>query len=96
MECHCLACCSAQTMVSMAAAGTLLAWTNPLTCSDPELPNSVAQEPNCGLGWNPTLCFPERAVPHPLQANRLWLEVGFETQPRRGGRAAVPPRMRTK
>lgn len=95
MECHCLACCSAQTMVSMAAADTLLAWTDPLTCSDPELPNSVAREPSCGLGRNPTLCFPERAVPHPLQADCGWKWGLKRSQEEEAGRPC-PPRTRTK
>lgn len=43
MECHCFAFCSTHPVVSRAAAGTLLAWTDPLTCSDPELPNSVVE-----------------------------------------------------
>lgn len=40
--------CSSHAVVSMVAAGSLLAWLDPLTCSDPELPNSVAQKPSCG------------------------------------------------
>lgn len=30
---------------------SLLAWLDPLTCSDSELPNSVAHKPSCGQAW---------------------------------------------
>lgn len=89
MECQCFAFFSSHTVVSMVAAGSLLAWLDPLTCCDPELCGPEAQLWPGTVTWAGTpLCASLRGQclahpnPHPRPTD-LWLEVGFEMQPRR-------------